>query len=239
MKHFLTFLVTVIFMGCVAVAQNDDLGAQIAAADAALGARPGEIPVTTSGTISEGKVSLSPWHDLVCKKGTKIFLKAGSYIYQNSHTSIKNCIIEATSTPILGEVQSLNTENVVLDSVTFVGGGYLVYWVGVNNFLISDNEVVSITAVVPTTQVVLSGFYLDKCNHGQVNNLKVSDFVFPTGLNSQDANSSSIGPCSQCSSTGIFVLNRSSDVTINNPTILDVDASYVLKWGRCHCNSWF
>jgi len=229
MKHFLTVLVTVIFMGCVAVAQNDDLGAQIAAADAALGARPGEIAVTTSGTISEGKVSLSVWHDLVCKKGTTIFLRAGSYIYQNSHTSIKNCIIEATSTPILGEVQSVNTENVVLDSVTFVGGGYLVYWVGVNDFLISDNQVVSITAVVPTTQVVLSGFYLDKCSHGQVNNLTVNDLVFPTGANSQDANSSSIGPCSQCSSTGIFVLNRSSDVTINNPMILDVDASYVLS----------
>jgi hypothetical protein len=229
MKNFLVFLLIVMSMGCIAFGQTDDLGAQIAAADAALGARPGDIQLATSGTISEGKVSISAGHNLVCKTGTKIFLKAGSYIYQNSYTSIKNCIIEATSTPILGEVQSLNTNHVELDSVTFVGGGYLVYWVGVTNFIITDNQVLNITAVVPTTNVVLSGFYLDKCSHGQVNNLTAGNFVFPTGVNSQHVSTSSIGPCSQCSSTGIFVLNRSSYVTINNPTILDVDASYVLS----------
>lgn len=212
MKHFLIFLLTVIFMGCVAVAQNDDLGAQIAAADAALGAHPGEIPVTTSGTISEGKVSVSAWHDLVCKKGTKIFLKAGSYIYQNSHTSIKNCIIEATSTPILGEVQSVNTDHVELDSVTFVGGGNLVYWNNVKYFRVSDNEVVSITAVDPTTHTTTAGYYLINCSWGQVDNLMASSFVFPAGLNQ----------------TGVLELNLSSHITVNSPMISDVDASYVL-----------
>jgi len=101
-------------MGCVAVGQTGDLGAQIAAADAKLGAIPGQIIVSTSGTISEGEVSLSAGHDLVCKDQTTIFLNAGSYLYQDSHTRIVNCIISSTSTPISGEVQSTNTDHVEL-----------------------------------------------------------------------------------------------------------------------------
>ena len=142
MNRFLVLLGTVLFMGCVAVGQTGDLGAQIAAADAALGTTTGEIPVTASGTISEGQVALSVGHDLVCNDQVIISLNPGSYIYQNSHTRIKNCIISSSSTPITGEIQSVRY-NVELDSVTFVGGGNLVYWEGVTDFSISDSKVLS------------------------------------------------------------------------------------------------
>jgi len=211
MKRALMFLVSGMLIGPAAFAQTGDLGAQIAAADAALGARPGEIPVTASGTISEGEVSLSVGHDLVCSNQATIFLNAGSYILQNSHTSIKNCIISSTSTPISGEVQSINTDHVVLNGVTFIGGGNLVDWVGVTEFLISNNTVVSITAADSTTNTTTAGYYLLNCSHGQVDNLAASGFVFPAGKNN----------------TAILELNLSSYITVNNPVIQNVDASYV------------
>jgi Right handed beta helix region len=210
-KHFSICLATVMILGCVAVGQADDLGARIVAADAALGSRQGEIRVTNSGTVSEGEVSLALWHDLICNDGVTIFLNAGSYLYQNSHTRIKNCIISATSTPILGEVQSVNTEYVELDSVTFVGGGNLVYWSGVKNFHISDNHVASITAFDPITKTASVGYFLLGCSHGEIDNLVVSGFLFPAGLNL----------------TGVLELVLSHHITVNNPTISGVDASYV------------
>ncbi|HEY6766985.1 MAG TPA: hypothetical protein VI386_19675 [Candidatus Sulfotelmatobacter sp.] len=211
MKHVLMFLATGIFIGSAAFAQAADLGAQIAAADAALGARPGEIPVTASGTISEGEVSLSVGHDLVCSNQATISLNAGSYLYQNSHTSIRNCIISSTATPISGEVQSINTDNVVLDGVTFIGGGNLVNWSGVTDFRISNNTVVSITAVDSTMNATTAGYYLFNCSHGQIDNFAAGGFVFPAGENN----------------TAILELNLSSYITINNPVIQNVDASYV------------
>lgn len=211
MKHFSICLATVMSMGCVAFGQGDDLGARIVTTNAALGSRQGEIRLTNSGTVSEGEVSLSPWHDLICDNGVTIFLNAGSYLYQNSHTRIKNCIISATSTPILGEVQSVNTEYVELDSVSFVGGGNLVYWSGVKHFHVSDNKVASITAFDPVTQTASVGYFLLGCSHGKIDNLAVTGFVFPTGLNL----------------TGVLELILSHHVTVNNPMISGVDASYV------------
>jgi hypothetical protein len=199
------------FMGRGAVGQTGDLGAEIAAADAKLGASPGQIIVSTSGTISEGEVSLSAGHDLVCTGQTTIFLNAGSYLYQNSHTTIKNCIISSTSTPIGGEVQSTNTDHVELDGVTFVGGGNLVYWVGVSDFLVSNNNVVSISAFNPVTNVAQNGYYLLNCSRGSVNNLTVNGFVFPVGPGSIP---------------GILELNLSHDIAINNVLITNVDASF-------------
>src|SRR5439155_15363729 len=141
------------------------------------GAGVGEIPVTASGTISEGKVSLSVGHDLVCNDDVTIFLNAGSYLYQNSHTRIKNCIISSTSIPISGEIQSVNTDHVELDNVTFEGGGNLVYWDRVETFRISDNKVVSITAANPVTNTVQNGYYLVNCSRGVVDRLMASSFV--------------------------------------------------------------
>jgi hypothetical protein len=211
MKRFLMLLGTVMFVGGVALGQTGDLGAQIAAADAKLGAEVGEIPVTASGAISEGKVSLSVGHDLVCNDQITIFLNAGSYLYQNSHTRIKNCIISSTSTPINGEIQSVNTEHVELDSVTFRGGGNLVFWDRVKDFRISDNKVVSITAANPVTKAAQSGYYLVNCSRGVVDKLVASSFVFPVGPASIPA---------------ILSLNLSHDITINNVSISNVDASF-------------
>jgi len=210
-KRALILLAVVMFTGYLAAGQTGDLGAQIAAADAALGASPGQITVSTSGTISEGEVSLSVGHSLVCTGQTTISLNAGSYLYQNSHTSIKNCIISATPTPINGEIQSSDTHDLELDSVTFVGGGNLVYWNGVTGFRISDNTVVSITASDPVTKVAQGGYDLTNCAWGRVNNLTVSSFVFPAG---------------SASYPGILELNLSHDITISNTSINYVDASF-------------
>jgi len=188
-----------------------DLGAQIAAEDAKLGASPGQIQVTASGVISEGKVSLSEGHDLVCQQGVTISLKAGSYLYQNSHTSIENCIIAATSTPITGEIQSVDTEQIALKQVTFVGGGNLVFWSGVSGFTISDNTVASITAFIPESQAPAAGIYLINCSQGVVDRLKSDGFVFPAGTNY----------------SAILEVNLSNNITINNAAIHHVDGSYI------------
>jgi hypothetical protein len=211
MKQFLLLLAVLMFVRCLAAGQTGDLGAQIAAEDAALGNNAGEIHVAASGIISEGKVSLSVGHDLVCNDQITISLNAGSYLYLNSHTRISNCIISATPTLIQGEIQSINTSHVQLDHVTLVGGGNLVYWDRVNDFSISDNTIVSITAVDPATNVAQSGYYLLNCSHGNVVNLKASNFVFP------------VGPGSIPAIVGLFT---SHDITINNIYINNVDASF-------------
>jgi parallel beta-helix repeat protein len=211
MKHALCLMAILTFIQRTAVAQSGDLGAQIAAADAALGANPGQIIVSSSGTISEGKVSLSTGHNLVCTNQATISLDAGSYLYQNSNTSINNCIISSTSVPINGEIQSLNTSQVQLNGVTFVGGGNLVYYVGVIDFVISNNTVNSITAADPVAEKAQNGYYLMNCSQGWINNLVVSGFVFPPGW---------------ASYPGIIALFYSSEITINNPSINNVDASY-------------
>ena len=209
-KSLLLTLTTVMFMASLVFGQTGDLGAYIAAEDAALGASPGEIHVATSGTISEGKVSLSVGHDLVCDNQVTISLNAGSYIYQDSHTSIKNCIISSTSTPIQGEVQSINTNYVTLDTVTFSGGGNLVYWSGVSDFTIDNNTVTSITGYNPITKSVQLGYYLVNCTRGKVNHLMSSGFVFPAGNDIPAV-------------LGIYL---SSQIEINDTAINHVDASY-------------
>jgi Right handed beta helix region len=212
MKYRLLLLSVVTVMGCVAGASTFDLGAQIIEADAKLAANAGQIHVTTSGTISEGRVPLSAGHSLICDGGVVISLEPGSYLYQNSNTLIQNCIISSTSTPITGEIQSENTSNLELDHVTFVGGGNLVYWSGVTHFGILSNTVVSITAV--DSAGVRSGFYLLNCSRGRVDDLRASNFVFPVGQNDQ-------------SDSAVLGLNLSSYIRVDNPVIENVDASYV------------
>jgi parallel beta-helix repeat protein len=209
-KRLLFLLAISMCLAGVAVAQGD-LGAQIEAADAALGSNPGQIIVSSSGTISEGQVSLSAGHDLVCMNQPTISLDAGSYLYQNSNTSINNCIISSTATPINGEIQSVNTQQVQLNGVTFIGGGNLVYYSGVTNFTISDNQVTSITAAYAAAGIAQNGYYLTNCSQGSINNLVVTGFVFPAGA---------------ASYPGIIALFSSSEIAINNPSINNVDASY-------------
>ena len=192
-------------------AQSGDVGAQIVAQDAALGAAAGEIHITASGTISEGEVSLSVGHELVCDDQVTISLAAGSYLYQNSHTQISNCIISSTTTPIKGEIQSLNTDHVELHGVTFVGGGNSVYWDGVTDFVIADSKIVSITATDPATKETMSGLFLMKCARGQVNNLTSGNFIFPVGV----------------TNGGILRMDLSSEIVVSNPVIQNVDGSFV------------
>jgi Right handed beta helix region len=203
------------FSGLVVSGQSSDLGEQIVAEDARLGVSPGEIYVSASGTISEGKVSLSAGHNLVCDSQVTISLSAGSYLYQDSNTSIKNCIISSTSTPIAGEIQSINTHQVVLEGITFIGGGNLVYWSGVTGFRISDNKVGSISALNQDTDSPQAGYYLLNSSWGVIDNLTSNGFTFPGGINY----------------TAILELNRSSHIAIKDPTVRDVDASNVLQGG--------
>ena len=198
------------FAARVAAGQTGDVGAQIAAQDAALGAAAGEIRITASGTISEGQVSLSVGHDLVCDDQVTISLTAGSHLYQNSHTQIKNCIISSTTIPVKGEIQSANTDHVELHGVTFVGGGNSVYWESVTDFVIADTKIVNITASDPTTKEMMSGIFLMKCARGQVNNLSSGNFVFPVST----------------TNGGILRMDLSSEITVNNPLIQNVDASF-------------
>ncbi len=202
---------TVMLMGCVAVGQNLDLGAQIAAEDAALGANAGDIHITASGTISEGKVSLGVGHNLICDDQVTISLNANSYLYLNSNTQITNCSISSTTTPVQGEIQSANTDHVEIHGVTFVGGGNSVYFDGVSDFVISDTKIVSINATDPSTKETMSGLFLIRCAQGQVNNLSSSNFVFPVGT----------------SNGGILRIDLSSEITVNNPLIQNVDGSFV------------
>jgi Right handed beta helix region/Abnormal spindle-like microcephaly-assoc'd, ASPM-SPD-2-Hydin len=190
--------------------QAGDLGAQIAAQDAALGTAAGQIHITASGTISEGEVSLSTGHNLVCDDQVTISLAAGSYLYLNSHTQISNCIISSTTTPIKGEIQSLNADHVELHGVTFVGGGNTVYWEGVTDFVIADTKIVSITATDPATMETMSGIFLMKCARGQVNTLSSGNFVFPVGT----------------TNGGILRMDLSSEITVSNLVIQNVDASF-------------
>jgi hypothetical protein len=210
MNRFLTVVGTILFVAHFAAGQTGDVGAQIAAQDAVLGAAAGEIQITASGTISEGQVSLSVGHDLVCGDQVTISLTAGSYLYQNSHTRITNCIISSTTTPVKGEIQSANTNHVELHGVTFVGGGNSVYWDGVTDFVIADTKIVSITATDPNTKETMSGLFLVKCARGQVNNLSSSNFVFPVGI----------------SNSGILRMDLSREITVNNPVIQNVDDSF-------------
>ena len=98
-----------------------------------------------------------------------------------------------------------------LDNVTFEGGGNLVYWNRVENFRISDNKVVSITAANPVSNTVQNGYYLINCSRGAVDNLMASSFVFPIGPGGIPA---------------ILSLNLSHDITISNVSITNVDASF-------------
>jgi hypothetical protein len=209
-NRFLMVVGILVFVAHAAAGQPGDVGAQIAAQDAALGAAAGEIHITASGTISEGQVSLSAGHNLVCDDQVTISLTAGSYLYQNSNTQITNCIISSTTTPIKGEIQSANTDHVELHGVTLVGGGNSVYWDGVTDFVIADTKIVNITASDPATKEMMSGVFLVKCTRGQVNNLSSGNFVFPVST----------------SNGGILRMDLSSEITVKNPVIQNVDASF-------------
>src|SRR5580693_5393514 len=76
-----------------------DLGAQINAADTALGSAPGVIVVTSSGTVSTS-VSLGQYHDLV-GAGQNVSLNlsgTANIALSGSNTSVRNLTINSAST---------------------------------------------------------------------------------------------------------------------------------------------
>jgi hypothetical protein len=185
------------------------LGAKIIAADAALGSTPGEIRVLQSGEISE-PVILSRQHQLICL-GDKITLNlstSAAYIRLQADTRLRGCTIASSQTqpPESGaEIISQGANNVQVENVTFVGGGYHVKFGRVSNFVIANTRHVSISA--QGTSPIL----VDSSTRGRIISPRVEGFVMPA------------------SNTGARLLgvNKSSFIEITDPIIQDVDASTV------------
>ncbi|HEY6766372.1 MAG TPA: hypothetical protein VI386_16565 [Candidatus Sulfotelmatobacter sp.] len=188
---------------------GNDLGAQIAAANAELGPAKGEIRVARSGTISE-LVLLPSNHDLVCA-GDRVTLTLSSSIAgirQQSNTRVRGCTLASrqVSPPSDGaEIFSHGTSNVQVEDVTFIGGGYHIKYDTVSNFSIKDTRHVSITARGA------SPILIDSSTHGQIISPQIDGYTEPAG----DSGIRLIG------------VNKSTFINIIDPTIRDVDASTV------------
>jgi len=187
---------------------GNDLGAQIVAANAALGSAKGEIRVARSGTISE-PISLLSNHDLVCAGQVTLMLSTPTAsISQHSNTRIQGCTLASNQIlpPSEGaEILSHGTSHVQVDQVTFIGGGYHIKYDTVSNFSIKDTRHVSITATGG------SPILIDSSTQGQIISAKIDGYVVPAG------------------NLGIRLIgvNKSTFIAIRDPTIRDVDASTV------------
>lgn len=186
-----------------------DLGAKIIAADAALGSTPGEIRVLQAGEISE-PVVLSRQHQLICF-GDEVRLSlstSAAYIRLQDDVRLHGCTLASSQTlpPESGaEIISQGTNNVRIENVTFVGGGYHVKFSRVSNFVIANTRHVSISA--QGTSPIL----VDSSTGGRIISPRIKGFVMPT------------------SNVGVRLLgvNKSSFMEITDPIIQDVDASTV------------
>jgi hypothetical protein len=186
-----------------------DLGAKIIAADAALGSTPGEIRVLQAGEISE-PVVLSRQHQLICF-GDEVRLSlstSAAYIRLQDDVRLHGCTLASSQTlpPESGaEIISQGTNNVRIENVTFVGGGYHVKFSRVSNFVIANTRHVSISA--QGTSPIL----VDSSTGGRIISPRIKGFVMPT------------------SNAGVRLLgvNKSSFIEITDPIIQDVDASTV------------
>jgi len=186
-----------------------DLGAKIIAADAALGSEKGEIRITQSGEISEA-ISLSQNHELSCL-GDHITLTlsaSAAYIRLQADTRVHGCSLASSQTlpPESGaEIISQGTNNVRIENVTFVGGGYHVRFGAVSNFVIANTRHVSLTAKGT------SPIMIDSSTKGRITSPRIEGFITPTG----NAGVRLIG------------VNKSSFIEVTDPMIQNVDASAV------------
>lgn len=159
---------------------GSDLGAQIAAANTDLSTNPGEIWVTSSGTISESALTLSANHTLVCKgDNVTLTMLATAYIQQSNGTRVRGCAFTSTqgAMPIGGgggEIYANGAVNIEVSDCTFTGGGSHIYYTGVSSFRISNTRHIRLTAVSSPIAIINS-------NNGQVNNPRFEPFVFPVG----------------------------------------------------------
>ncbi len=186
-----------------------DLGAKIIAADAALGSTPGEIRVTQPGEISE-PVVLSRQHQLICL-GDAVTLNLSTpaaYIRLPADARLQGCTLASSQTlpPESGaEIISEGTNDVQVENVTFVGGGYHVKFGHVSNFVIANTRHVSISA--QGTSPIL----VDSSTRGRIISPRIEGFVMPA---------SNVG-------LRLLSVNKSSFIEITDPVIQDVDASTV------------
>jgi hypothetical protein len=157
---------------------GSDLGAQINAADTDLSTNPGEIWVTSSGTISESFLTLSANHSLVCKgDNVTLTMLASANIKQSNGTRIRGCTFASTQTAApggFGEIYASAAVNVEVSDCTFLGGGSHIYYTGVSSFRISNTRHIGVTAVASPIAIINS-------NNGQVNNPRFEPFTFPVG----------------------------------------------------------
>jgi hypothetical protein len=190
-----------------------DLGAKIIAADNALGSAQGEIRVLRSGEIS-GPVLLSRQHQLVCL-GDEVTLSlstSAAYIRLQADTRVQGCTLASSQTlpPESGaEIISQGTNNVWIENVIFVGGGYHVKFATVSNFVIANTRHVSITA--KGTSPIL----VDSSTRGQITSPRIEGFTVPAGN----------------ADIRLISLNKSTFIEIVDPTLQDVDASTVPNCG--------
>jgi len=191
---------------------GSDLGAKIAAADAALGQARGEIRVTKSGAIST-RLTLSPNHDLICAGDhvTLTLTTAAASIVLPSKSVVRACALSSsqTASPQGGEIFSQGASDVHVEDVTFVGGGYHIHFESVSNFSIKNTRHLSITAGGTSPIVVNSS------DHGQITSPLIEGFNFPAG-NWQ---------------ARLIRVSMSRFVEVSDPVIRDVDASAIIACG--------
>lgn len=189
---------------------SGDLGAQIALADTALGARAGQIWITVSGTISEAALTLSVNHDLVCVGDNVVITMAvNAYLKHSNNTRIRNCTFTSTQTspPLAGaEIYASGVSNVEVSNVTFIGGGGHILYNNVNEFRITDTRHTSATAVASLVEVANS-------SQGQISGTRVESFVMPSGSLSGNG--------------GVIEVYGSNSVSVSDVHINGVDASTI------------
>jgi len=190
---------------------GSDIGAKINAANTRLGAARGEIQVISSGEISSA-VELSANHDLVCA-GNQVILRmttVNASISQKSNTRVSGCTLSSNEISAAnGEISSTGTSNVRIENVTFVGGGYHIYYKMVSNFSIQNTRHVSITAKAA------SPILIDSSVHGRIISPHIDGFTVPGGN----------------WSVRLLGIVKSSFVDVSDPIIHDVDASTVSGCG--------
>jgi len=191
---------------------GNDLGAKIAAANAALGAARGEIRITKSGEIST-RVMLSPNRDVICD-GDQVELTlaaSAASIVLSSNSTMRGCTLTSaqTSPPIGGEVFSQGTSDVQIADLTFVGGGPHIHLVGVSNFSIKNTRHLSITAGGASPIIV------GQSEHGRIVSPRIEGITFPAGK----------------WQARLIGISKSRFIDVSNPIIHDVDASAINACG--------
>jgi hypothetical protein len=186
---------------------GEDLGAKIAAADASLGTAPGQIQVRQSGSIV-AVVQISANHSLVCANGQVKLTMATpkAELRLQSNTAVGSCSLLSEQTvipPDGGEITSHGTSNVVVENVTFSGGGHHVLLKDVSNFRIANTRHSLITVPTGAAIVIFSS------KQGQINSSVIENFTEPAGS----------------TQVRLIGISNSQSVQVKDPVIRNIDAT--------------